>query len=245
MKIYSVNLTQISCIWLLFSACGLVNNVPNPENTILNMSRQGLKEIPDEVFEMKHLKILKLYGNKIDSISPRIGELVNLEKLYIGKNNLTHFPAEIGQLKNLKLLSAQYNEIQYLTGAIGKLDNLEELILNQNRLKTIPVEIGKLKNLKSLQLNFNFMTYLPPELGNCTNLEFLMLNRNMIEKLPVEYGKLIHLKELYLAGAGNLVEIPESFCEFRSLYTLEIDRYTLVPPCMWVHKTNQLRIYVR
>ncbi len=238
-------LTQFVCIWLLLASCGLVNNKPNSESEVLNMSRQGLTEIPEEVFEMKQLRVLKLYGNQIDSISPRIAELQNLEKLYIGKNKLTYFPTEIGELKNLKLLSAQYNDIKYLTAAIGKLENLEDLILNQNQLNTIPVEIGKLKNLKSLQLNFNMLTYLPAEVGNCSNLEFLMLNRNMIEFLPESYGNLTHLKELYLAGAGNLVRIPDSFCDLRSLYILEIDRFTVVPTCLYVHKSNQLRIYVR
>ena len=69
----------------------------------LNLSRQNLTEIPEYVYEIKNLKTLKLYGNSLDSISYRIGELENLEELFIGKNNLKTLPKEneiIYQLKN-------------------------------------------------------------------------------------------------------------------------------------------------
>lgn len=233
---------------LLFvvSSCGIVGVITNKTSgDSLNLSKMRLTQIPEEVYDMKNLRVLKLYGNQIDSISPRIAELENLEKLYLGKNQLTHFPPEIGQLKKLKLLSAQYNDIQFLTSSIGKLENLEQLILNQNQLKALPVEIGNLKNLKNLQLNFNWISFIPTEIGNCTSLEFVSLNRNDLTYLPESMGKLTRLKELNVANAGNLVAIPESFCNLRMLELLEIDQFTVIPTCLIVMQTNRLRILQR
>jgi len=227
---------------VLVLGCSNLAQLSNPEATTLNLSKSGLREIPEEVYAMKQLKVLKLYGNKIDAISPRIAELENLEKLYIGKNLLTHFPPEIGELKNLKLLSAQYNDIKYLTGAIGKLENLEQLILNQNQLTALPVEIGKLKKLKSLQLTFNWISFIPQEIGNCSSLELVYLTRNNLTELPETFGKLTRLKELGVSNAGNLVLLPESLCNLRMLELLQVDAYTVLPPCLLVLRTNRLRI---
>lgn len=225
-----------------FSSCGSLSKLDDTETESLNLNKLGLTEIPEEVYSMKNLKVLRLYGNKIDSISPRIQELTNLEKLYIGKNKLTHFPPEIGQLKNLKLLSAQYNDIRFLTSSIGKLDSLEQLILNQNQLTSLPVEIGGMKNLKSLQLNFNWISFIPEEIGNCRKLEFVYLNRNNLTAIPASFEHLTQLRELHLVNAGSLVDLPEGLCKLRRLELLEIDLLTVVPTCLLVMQTTRLRI---
>lgn len=211
-------------------------------DTSLNLSKKGLREIPKSVFENKQLKVLKLFGNEISEIPSRIAELENLEELYIGKNNLKSLPPEIGKLKNLKILSVQYNSITSLPSEIGDMENLEQLWLNQNNLKFLPSEIGKLKKLVRLQVEFNFLTKIPSELGECESLGFIFLGRNNLVEIPEELGKLNHLKEIYLAGAGALVDVPESFCYLRYLEILEIDKTTSIPACLLVHQASRLRI---
>lgn len=213
--------------------------------TSVNLSRKELTSIPDEVFNNKDIKVLRLYGNEIDSISERIGELVNLEKLYLGKNNLKTLPKSIGNLKKLKILSVQYNEITSLPDEIGEMTNLKQITLNQNRLQTLPSTIGKLKNLEILELKFNQLTSLPDELTDCESLKFIYLNRNNLAALPVKIDKLESLKELYLAGAGALLDIPEALCNIRNLEVLEIDVAVAVPPCVLVMKANRLQIIQR
>lgn len=234
-------------IFLLASACGLKKTLDARQQQAgtINLSRQGLEEIPEEVFERKDLKILRLYGNKIRNISPRIAELTELEELYIGRNQLKELPPEIGRLKKLKILSAQYNDIEALPAEIGEMEQLEQLILNQNRLRTLPPQIGKLQTLKNLQLKYNFLISLPSEIGDCKQLEFVYLNQNRLEALPDSFGKLVSLKELYLAYSGFLVTLPESFCDFRMLEVLEIDGTTAIPPCLLVLRTNRLQIIQR
>lgn len=225
----------------LFTGCNPLMIASN-SGTTLNLSRKNLKEIPAYVFERKDLKVLKLYGNFIDSISYRIAELENLEELYIGRNNLKSFPNEIGKLKNLKILSAQYNEIDSLPSEIGQLDSLDQLILNQNELRSLPNEIGQLKKLEMLQLKFNRLDSLPETIGNCENLRFLYLNRNNLKEIPESVGKISQLREIYLSGAGQLVQLPESFCELRLLDILEVDIFTVIPICLLVQQTTRLTI---
>ncbi len=227
-------------IAIILTSCGAVS--PMASDVKLDLSRNGLTQIPVEVFENKELKVLKLFGNQLDSVSSRIGELVNLEELYIGKNNLSTLPKEIGQLKNLKILSLQYNEIDSLPNEIGDLENLETLWLDQNRLISLPDSIGKLKKLKVLQVRFNRLETLPAELGECEKLSLLYLNRNNLTALPEGMGNLKQLREIYLAGSGALNQIPESFCDLRYLEILEISQSTVLPACLLVLKANRLQI---
>ncbi len=208
----------------------------------LNLSRKGLAQIPDDVFDKTELKILRLYGNQIDSISPRIAELVNLEQLYLGKNQLASLPPEIGGLKNLKILSVQYNKLDTLPDEIGNLENLEQLWLDQNQLTYLPETMGSLKKVQVLKVQFNWLDSLPQTIGDCSELRFLYLNRNNLTKLPVSIANLRQLRELHLVNAGSLLDVPEEMCDLRLFELIEIDQTTALPPCMYVLQTNRLRI---
>lgn len=226
-------------------ACGLKDIGYYREGTIINLSKKGLTEIPEEVFMNPSLKVLKLYGNRLDSIPSRIGELVNLEKLFIGRNNIKSLPESIGKLKKLKILSAQYNELTGLPEAIGDLESLEQLVLNQNKLETLPSTLGNLKKLVVLQVKFNELKSLPKEIGDCENLQFIHLSRNYLEEIPIEFEKLRKLRELYVVNAGILLVLPESLCGLRYFEVLEIDGTIVVPTCLLVQQTTRLQIIQR
>lgn len=239
-----LNSLIFSSLLFLFSCTGIKDLNHVLDGTVINFSKKGLTEIPEEVFMNKSLKVLKLYGNKLETLPDEIGDLENLEKLYLGKNNIKRLPASIGKLKKLKILSAQYNLIDSLPDSIGELENLEQLILNQNKLTSLPKSIGNLKKLVVLQLKFNELEDLPVEIGNCENLQFIHLNRNYLTALPKELSNLRKLRELYLSGAGPLLDVPEGLCGLRYFELLEIDGTILVPPCLIVRKTTNLRIIV-
>lgn len=214
------------------------------EGTSLNLSKKGLTEIPEEVFDMKDLKVLRLYGNHLDSIPERIGELANLERLYLGKNDIVYLPNSIGRLKKLEILSIQYNELESLPDSLLYLDSLEQLLLNQNNIKSLPDSIGRMKKLSRLELNFNELSALPASITECKNLQFLKLNRNNLSSLPDNLGDLPILRELAVVNSGPLLQIPESLCESRMLEYLEIDQVTVVPACLLVQQTTRLKIQV-
>ncbi|MFT5860802.1 MAG: Leucine-rich repeat (LRR) protein [Flavobacteriaceae bacterium] len=228
---------------ILFSDCVAIKDLNYTlEGTRIDLSRKGLTRIPDEVFDQTETKVLRLFGNKIDSISDRIGELVNLEELFIGRNELTSLPAAIGQLKKLRVLYVENNRLESLPEEIGNLPLLEEVRLGQNQLVSLPESIGKLKNLVFLKLSYNSIESLPAAIGECSNLGFLYLNRNNLQDLPESMSKLNRLKEIYLSGAGPLLQVPESMCGLRYLELINIDNSIALPPCMYVLQANRLQI---
>lgn len=237
------NIIQGVIFLFIISSCAKLKDLKySKEGNALDMSRQGLTTFPEEAFLNKDIKVIRLYGNHIDSIPDRISELTNLEKLYIGKNDLKYIPASIGQLTNLKLLSLQYNELDSLPDELTDLVALEQLLLNQNNLQTLPDSLGKLKNLQVLQVKFNQLDSLPQSIGDCENLKFIYLNRNNLRELPISMSRLTSLKELYLSGAGPLLQVPEEMCDLRYFELIEIDGNTALPPCMYVLQANRLQI---
>jgi len=55
---------------------------------------------------------LKLNWNNIETLPESIGNLKNLEYLYLYRNNLTQFPDSIGDLQSLKILDISLNKIK-------------------------------------------------------------------------------------------------------------------------------------
>lgn len=241
-----MNLNHLIIILFAFLAsCGVRTVAEDSEIFSLNMSRQGLINIPPDVFAHEELKVLKLYGNHIDSIPDGIGNLKNLEKLYIGKNDLKYISPEIGKLKNLKLFSAQYNELTSLPDELTEISNLEQILVNQNHLRKLPDSIGRLKKLITLQAKYNKLEYLPESIGDCEQLQFIHLTQNLLNELPSSISRLRKLRELYVANAGFLVSLPEDLCGLRYFEVLEIDGATVVPSCLLVQQTTRLQIIRR
>ena len=124
----SINITSsrlieknISDNWLTKEVAKQVgkNNVANLTNSDfesiieIDLSSQNLSgEIPNELYLLTNLKILKLSSNKLTgTLSSSIGNLINLEHLDISGNDLTGtIPSEIGLCTKLIWLDISRNE---------------------------------------------------------------------------------------------------------------------------------------
>lgn len=233
-------------LFAVLTSCTFIKDAPyRNQGTAIDLSRRNLTEVPAYIRDMKELRVIRLYGNQLDSLPEWMGELTELERLYLGKNNLKKLPESIGNLKKLKILSAPYNELPELPESLGEMSMLEQLFLNQNYLHSLPLNLGKLQNLITLDLKFNELKALPEELMQCQNLQFLYLERNLLKEIPESLGNLTKLRELHLATAGPLLLLPESLCNVRSLDLLVIDQATQVPPCLLVRQSNRLEIVIR
>ena len=94
-----------------------------------------------------------------------IGELPNLQFLYLAHNQITSIPEAIGQLSSLTILYLGNNQITTIPEVIGQLPNLKELLLPNNQIAEIPEAIRSMKNLKKLDLRGNPVPIPPQVLG--------------------------------------------------------------------------------
>jgi internalin A len=198
--------------------------------TKLDLSFKGLTTLPPEIGQLANLQTLYLYNNQLSSLPPEFGQLTNLQTLQLNRNQLSSLPPEIGQLTNLQTLYLGSNQLSSLPPEFGQLTNLQTLQLNRNQLSSLPPEFGQLTNLQTLQLNRNQLSSLPHEIVQLTNLQTLDLDGNQLSSLPKEIGLLSKLKSLGLRN-NELVKLPPEIAKLRlARLTLGNNSLPLLPP---------------
>lgn len=134
--------------------------------TAIDFTRDRLKEIPEELFQFKNLKGLKLTKNKLTSLPDEFKSLKNLEFLHLDKNKFEVFPYQVFHLENLRYLNISKNKITSIPKGIKALNNLAHLDIWANRIEDFP---SVLKELPKLQyLDTRGMTYSPTFVENWT-----------------------------------------------------------------------------
>lgn len=108
-------------------AADLIRTTRENRNMSLDLSFEGLQEVPPEVFELTWLQSLKLNGNA-----------------------LTNIPSDISLLADLRILDLGANEDLQLCDAIGELSRLERLNLTESRQRSLPGWLSSLHNLQRL-----------------------------------------------------------------------------------------------
>ena len=67
-----------------------------------------LREIPRQVFELRHLEVLNLRDNEIEEIPKEIIHLRNLKSLNLIDNRIKNIPDYLSQLPHLKSICSSY-----------------------------------------------------------------------------------------------------------------------------------------
>ena len=110
--------------------------------TELDLSGNGLTELPAELFHLENLTKLHLGRNQLASIPSVVSQLRNLTALHLNLNQLTTLPAEICQLKKLEKLILWNNLLTFLPTELYSLPYLKKIYVAHNPLATPPYEIA-------------------------------------------------------------------------------------------------------
>lgn len=175
--------------------------------TCLDFSSDVLEFFPEEILKLKHIRILRFWGNKLSTLPEEIGQLEHLQELELMGNQIEVFPMGITDLKELRELKFGHNRLNSLPPEIGKLASLVRLRLDSNQVIKLPMEMCKLKNLKYLFLCRNKIRRLPPGLEALSNLVILSLPKNEITEFPLEIAKIKSLERLDLGG-NRITDLP-------------------------------------
>ncbi|XP_032664524.1 leucine-rich repeat-containing protein 40-like isoform X3 [Odontomachus brunneus] len=148
--------------------------------TTVDLSRNKLAELPDEMAEIVTVTDLKLISNLLTRLPEWIGEKYKyLQTLDISKNYLESLPLSISCLKYLRYIDLSFNRFEELPETVYDVVSLESLSANDNKIKEIDVtSLQKLKGLAVLNLANNNIAYVPPQLGNLKNIRNLSLLGN-------------------------------------------------------------------
>jgi internalin A len=147
---------------------------------------------------------LSLNDLGLTRVPAMVGQLTQLQELYLSQNQLASIPDAIGYLRELQMLFLRGNRLVTLPETLGQLTQLRELHLSHNQLTSIPDTIGRLRQLQMLHLDDNQLTALPETLGQLIQLQVLHLCNNQIASLPDSLRKLVNLNRFFLHGNDGL-----------------------------------------
>jgi Leucine-rich repeat (LRR) protein len=191
-------------------------------NEALDLRSLNLAAIPPLVFENKHLQILLLGKNSLDSLDPKIGQLTTLRNLNLRNNQLKNLPKEIAKLSKLEQINLTGNPLKTFPNVLTELTTLTTINLSSNELDSISVSISKLVNLTTINLRKNKLSFLPKEMSNLLKLKNINLNKNDLGYFPNVLTKLPNLKTLDLSTNG-LKEVDKEISVLKKLIHLNLN----------------------
>ncbi|MEA5627555.1 COR domain-containing protein [Nostoc sp. UHCC 0251] len=186
----------------------------------LDLSRNGLTTLPEEIASLQQLTTLDLRYNQLTTLPEAIARLQQLTTLYLSGNQLTTLPEAIARLQQLTSLDLSHNQLTTLPEAIARLQQLTSLDLGGNKLTTLPEAIARLQQLTSLNLSFNQLTTLPEAIARLQQLTSLDLSGNQLTTLPEVIARLQQLTSLNLSR-NKLTTLPEAIVRLQQLTSLD------------------------
>ena len=151
---------------LLLQGCNFESPIPTELWTLPRLESLGLSDnhkifngstLPTVIMGLSSLRDLQLVNVGLNGpIDSTIGELKELERIFLAENQLTHIPDEIAKLRKLQVLDLSKNQLAEIPTIMSRLRKLEVLKLNGNHeliMKgTIPRQLSSLKKLRTLHL---------------------------------------------------------------------------------------------
>lgn len=191
---------------------------------VLQISERKLKEIPLEVLNLSdNLRNLDLSKNKIRCIPDEINRLKHLKQLNLSTNSIVNLPDSLFSVKKLEMLNISYNTIASLPQQITNLSNLKQIYLNNNKFKEFPVQLLGLNNLEVVDLSNNKITGIPEGMINLYAAE-LNLSQNEISSLSEDLHLAPKLKILRLEeNCLSLDAIRPSLLRDSKIHTVNLD----------------------
>ncbi|XP_024039257.1 putative disease resistance protein RGA4 [Citrus clementina] len=117
----------------------------------LSLSSSNLAELFSKLACLRALVIKQFYPNRIREIPENVGKLIHLKFLNLSRLAIERLPETLCELYNLQKLDIRrYEYLRELPAGIGKLKNIRSLLNARTPLKHMPIGIARLTSLRTL-----------------------------------------------------------------------------------------------
>lgn len=222
----------------------------NSEYIELDLSNQGLVNLPPRISKIKNLKAINLSNNPFLDVVASIDSLKGLKGLRsirLENLNLRFIPINIYELSHVKELHLGHNKLTFLPDGIKQMKGLEELYLEDNNITFFKPGFMSLSNLKILdvtkngsydqksffyvlslmssisELRVDAESGLDGEISSLTRLKKLVLYRPILNDDALILARLSQLEELEIIN-GVSVNYEDLF---NSLDTLPVRKLNI------------------
>lgn len=132
----------------------------------LYLGKTKIKELPVEFSSLKKLKHLALWETNLQELPEWVCEFKDLQGLYLGRTiGIKKLPERIGNLVNLKKIYLDGTNLNSLPNSFGELINLEEIMLARTYIRKFP-QFKEMKKLVRCDLSGMTIERVPKEFIN-------------------------------------------------------------------------------
>jgi Leucine-rich repeat (LRR) protein len=118
----------------------------------LDLSKQKLDELPEEICRFKALKYLNVSRNNLNELPGFLDSLTQLESLDAGKNKFTVFPTAVCRMHQLSTLVLNRNDFSSIPDCIRYAEKLVFIDLWDTPVYTFPDGLSQLSELRKIDL---------------------------------------------------------------------------------------------
>ena len=178
--------------------------------SIIRVNEGLTGSIPDTIGQLINLQALYLYGNQLTGSIPDLSGLTSLQYLYLNDNQLTGSIPDLSGLESLVELALYNNQLTGYIPDLSDLTSLTYLDLERNKLTgTIP-DLSGLTSLQELWLSDNQLTGSIPDLSGLESLVYLYLYDNQLTGSIPDLSGLTSLLRLYVSNNKLSGPIPDN-----------------------------------
>lgn len=211
-----------------------------PQSSVVDLSNQNLKEIPDEYKEqILKAEVLILDGNDISYLPIWLKEAVNLKKISLNNNSdfdFFQFCVDFQEMKQIEEISASNCFILNIPYQLTFFERLKKLDLSHNQIKNIPYHLGFMTSLLELDLSNNRISEMGYSLRELYQLKSLDLSSNPQMNLK-EFCESLEHHNFEFLKLDLRDTLPENFS---TISVLNSD-FTLFPEVNLNHQLTQLK----
>lgn len=191
---------------------------------VLQLADYKLKDIPVEALQLSEvLRSLDLSKNRLTNLTDDICKFKLLKQLKLDANKIQSLPNSMSNMRKLEILNVSNNLITCLPETFSKLNNLKQVYLNHNSLKLFPQQLLGLRNLEVLDISNNKITEVPTGMSELYVTE-LNLSQNEISVLSEDLHQAPRLKILRLEeNCLSLDAIIPSLLRDSKIHTINLD----------------------
>lgn len=211
----------------------------------------GLKDFPEEILDLADtLEILDLSGNDLSELPDEISQLKKLKIIFFANNQFKEFPKKLASCQSLTMIGFKSNQIHTVPeNAFPPF--LQWLILTDNEITKLPDSLGDCHLLQKCALAGNKFEELPESMVNCSSLELLRVSANQLKEIPDWLFQLPKLS--WVAFGGNpgatklelTTDLPYyDWSEFEIKELLGEGASGLISKAKWNSKSDEIAIKV-
>lgn len=166
---YLTECTYLEELYLGSTEFAILRQLNLPNLIKLEIPNGQISDLEENFFaHLPKLIYLNLYRNQLGQIPQQICALDNLTVLEIGRNNIREWPKQIEGLKGLKVLSLTQNSFTRIpTAGLMALQSLRRADLTHNHIRSISAEDAPLLDVRfTVSLLGNPISFIDPVINN-------------------------------------------------------------------------------